>query len=498
MKKVKPLIALLLTTVMLALTFGLAACDSSNGDSGAEVVAEITGELSDVTLDFRWIGDSQPDTARISAAISDYLASIGRPYSIDIHVYEWGEWWDGTVNLALATGETIDLIFMASWAGDVLGQASMGTLRPLNDFLDNFPEIEEILTADFMNASQVGGRNYALPVNKEKARQFGWLLRTDIVEALGMDLDSIRSVDDLEPYLYRAAEEFDMWQMAVGNQLDHQFDIVVDDFALGTEPGSREIFFAPLSDIARANVHRISRWMADGIMNPNMTLEATFASEMLAGRTWAATSQLKPGVAAERMGGLGGIHLTALNMNEPEIANTETTGAMVAIPTASRNPEEAFDFIRLMYTDANLVNMFVFGEEGIDFEYIDQANGIIRLIDSGWDFGSMGWTFGNQFLNYLTEDEDPDKWEQFIAFNESARSLPSLGFVADRTDTDLETWLANVTATMERFEDLIRGFVPPDQVDATFDRLYNEVVAAGKYEILEELQRQFDEWLETR
>jgi len=450
--------------------------------------------LQAVTLDFRLIGNSQADIGRITAAVNAYLASIGRPYSVEFFINEWGDW--GTViPLELAAGEPIDLMFISNWAGDVLTQASVGTLRPLNDFLDRYPEIEQILTSDFMNASQVNGRNYALPVNKEKARNFGWLIRTDIADAMGMDYASMSSVAEMEPYFYRAAEEHGMWILPWGFTSEYQFDEVIPNFAITTAPGTSEVYFTQLSEQGILSARRSSQWMADGLMNPNITAEDSFESEFIAGRTWATTSQLKPGAYAERMGAFGGeIPLAQIEFNAPEIANTETTGAMIAIPAAARNPEESFDLIRLLYTDATLINLIIFGQEGIDYEYVDQSAGIVRLIPSAWDFANLGWTLGNQFNNYLTEDESPDKWEQFEAFNAAGRPLPSLGFVADRTDPDFQTWQTNVTATVERFEDVGFGLVPPAQLDATLDRMYSELVASGKYEIIEELQRQFDAW----
>ena len=493
--------SILAIALLLVFAIGLAACRDSEpaADGGAADIVVDDGDLEAVTLDMRLIGSSQADIARISANVSEYLESIGRPYSIEFFIHEWGEW-GSVVPMLLAAGEPIDLMFIANWAGDVLTQASIGTLRPLNDFLDQFPEIERILTADFMNASQVNGRNYALPVNKEKARQMGYIVREDIANQLGMNIDGITHIDQLEVYLYRAAEELNMWVLPWSDALDgYQFDSIADRFAIGTEPGSREVFYIDTSERVRNNVRRQSQWMEDGLMNPNITTDTSFEGEFLAGRTWAAVSQLKPGADAERMGMLGGIFpLRQIELNEPQIANTETTGAMVAIPAAARHPATSFDFIRLMYTDATLINMVIFGDEGIDFEYVDRDRGIVRLIPSGWDFAGLGWTFGNQFLNYLTEDESPDKWDQFIAFNEAGRPLPSLGFVADRTDPDLQTWLVNISGTRERFEDLFFGLVPVAQVDATFDRLYEELVASGKYYVIEHFQAQFDEWLDSR
>jgi putative aldouronate transport system substrate-binding protein len=481
MKKVTLLYLLIAAALFVSLAF-MSAC---NRDDGV------------VTLEFRLIGSGQPDIDRISDAVNAHLESLGRDYRVSLYIQEWGDWWDGTVDLALSTGEPIDLMFMANWAGDVLHQAAVGALRPMCDYLRRFPEIEAVLGADFMNASQVNGRNYALPVNKEKARSFGWMVRTDIADAMGMDIASIKTLDDLEPYLYKAFREHGMFTYSWVSQLDHHFDpLPGTQFAIGTEPGSTQVFFYPISDIARASVMRASQWNADGLKDPNRNPDTqSFESQFIAGRTWAATQQLKPGAAAERMGNIDGIPLAQIDFTyPPQIANAETTGAMITMPAGGRNPDEAFDFIRLLYTDPVLVNLIVFGQAGIDYEYLNRNAGIVRLLPSGWDFAGQGWTLGNQFFNYLTEHEDPNKWNDFIAFNEAAVPLPSLGFIPDRTDVQLQTYLANIDATMERYKDLFDAFVHPSQVNAQFDALYNDLVASGLYEAQAIFQAQFDAW----
>jgi putative aldouronate transport system substrate-binding protein len=117
------------------------------------------------------------------------------------------------------------------------------------------------------------------------------------------------------------------------------------------------------------------------------------------------------------------------------------------------------------------------------------------LLDDGWSYGN-GWTMGDQFKNYLLSSEDPNKWQQFIDFNESAFVVPLFGFVPDLTDTG--TYEAGMRAVRERYEDLFRGYYPEDQVDATLEQLRFEYEAAGMNELLEIIQGQIDEWLLTR
>ena len=108
------------------------------------------------------------------------------------------------------------------------------------------------------------------------------------------------------------------------------------------------------------------------------------------------------------------------------------------------------------------------------------------------------WTLGNQLLNYVTTDEDPDKWAHYQVFNDNAIPSPTLGFVTDLTDPDVQTLIATLTAIMERYWDLFNGLIPLSQFDSTVEQMKSELDAGGIDDLIAEIQRQFDEWRATR
>jgi putative aldouronate transport system substrate-binding protein len=466
--------------------------DEPGAADGSGYTNRLGFELRDIVLDFRLGGAPSLGVDRISAAINEHLASIGRPYTVDLSFHDFPEYWDGTVNLILSTGEPVDGMFIAEWAGAVRTQATVGTLMALNPWLEAYPEIEQVLTAPFMNANNIRGNTYALPTNKEIARTTGWVARKDIVDAMGMDVSQVRNLDDLEPWLYKAAEEHDMWIFAWSPPVNFQWDGLIRPL-ISFYPFEDTVIFEPLHPATIEGYHRIARWNADGLMNPNRNIDSFAEGEYLAGHTWITGQQLKPGKDAEMAGGLG-MEFVQMEFNVPEISMGETNGSMVTIPAGSVNPNEAFDFILLTYTDPVIINLIMFGEAGIDFNYVDQGRGIITLLDSDWNNSGNAWTLGNQLNNYVTDLEDPNKWQAFAEFNAAARPLRSLGFVPDLTDPQVETWIAAARVIEERFFDLIRGLTPPDMVDAEIERLRSEAEAAGIFDLVAEIQRQFDEW----
>jgi len=501
----KRILALLFAGIMV---MGLlAACgggdstpSSSGGTSGGETAA--SGDFNDVTIRFQvigWGGPGDAEMQRLSTAVTEHLGNLGRPYKVDIIFQEGGDYTDRT-NLMLASGgNEFDIIFIANWAANFFANAAAGYLTPLEPYLANYPEIERILTADFMNASNVGGVNYSLPTNKEKARSMGWVFREDIVDALGMDLGAIQALpyeqrkDAIEPYFYRAKEEHGLW-IWPWIPTDYQFDRILEPvISSRVEPGATNAIVAEFEPNFMDGVKEASKWFADGLINPDLTNQSTGDEEFATGRYFAITYQLKPGKDKELEGAItGDFKFVQLVMNQPEIANTETTGAMLAIPHGAPNKNEAFDFISLLYTDTIMINTMIWGTEGHDWQFV--GDGIIDFIDGGWSYGH-GWTMGDQFKNYLTAAEDPNKWNEFIAFNESGRPLPLLGFVADPSSIEMQTWFSAMQAVRELYGDLFRGYYPVDQVDAEFARLKSEYEVAGMNELLEAVQAQIDEWL---
>ncbi|MFV0401769.1 MAG: ABC transporter substrate-binding protein [Oscillospiraceae bacterium] len=471
------------------------AADSSepaSTDDGGEESSEApapSGDFKEVTLKFTTIGNSQPDTARISQAASDYLKSIGKPYSVEINIVEWSAYND-VVNLMLNSGEKFDVVFTANWAASYYANVPNGVFAPLNDYLAANPEIEEILTADFMNAAQVNGVNYALPTNKEKARQVGMLFRKDIVDAMGMDITTVKTKEDMEQWMVKAKEEHGLWTWPNFIPMDRQPDILEERLLSLSYDGSGTVVATDLTPEFKESLVLLNKWYNMGLISPNLTRDTVAQQELASGSTFGLGSQLKPGKDTEESASVG-YELVQVPLNEPEIANTETTGAMLAIPVASDNKDEAFDFIKLLYTDKEFVNIFVWGQEGTDYTKVDD-NTVEIIGDSGWDWG-QGWTLGNQFNDYLTTAEDPQKWEKFEEFNEQGKPLMALGFMPDSSSTEIQTYISTLKATRDNFLDLLSfGYV--DDIDGELARLEAQYNAAGMQELITEYQRQFDEW----
>lgn len=456
---------------------------------GFSAVAEDAPQKDFKAVELQWwnLGSEQPDVDRINAAANEYLASIGKPYTVKLTLPGWGDF-DTRASTALTTGQSVDLLFTCNWAANYLQYAPMGYFTDLTPYLAEYPQIVEILSQDFLDASKINGVNFALPTNKEKARSQGFLLNKALVDKYEIDITTIKTLEDLEPWFEVIKEnEPGVWAVQPEKVPDFMlWDEVIGQYCFTGEEGDLEIVVADMHELRLEGIRKHSEWYQKGYMNPDINANTNTSAEMSTGKYFAWGAQLKPGKDAESS--TPEVQWVQVDLGEVQIANTETTGAMHGIPDASKNKDEAFDFLYLLYTDEFLVNLFNFGQEGVDYNFV--SDGVIEFVEgSGYNFNS-GWTFGNQFLNYITTYDDPQKWEKLEAFNEQGRPLDSLGFIPDTES--IQTELAAMAGIGDKYGDLRRGF--SKDVEGDIAKMIADYEAIGYQDALTVLQEQFDAW----
>jgi putative aldouronate transport system substrate-binding protein len=98
--------------------------------------------------------------------------------------------------------------------------------------------------------------------------------------------------------------------------------------------------------------------------------------------------------------------------------------------------------------------------------------------------------FGNQFNAYYRDARQVGAWEKTKEMNDTAFPSVALGFVVDRTP--IQTEIAQVTAILkEKGVPVDMGFVAFDEVAPG---IIDEINAAGAQKIIDEVQRQLNEW----
>ncbi|GGF90822.1 ABC transporter substrate-binding protein [Paenibacillus albidus] len=498
-----------LLMVVFILTFAsvLAGCggnntkESSNGNttSGTQSAkpTESGGQTGDkldpVKLKVYLIGGPQRDLPAVQAEMNKYLTEQINT-TVDITMIDWGDY-SKRLPVITAAGENYDIAFTSSWAFDYLPNATRGAFMPINDLLEKYgQDIIKELDPRFLTGSQVNGKNYAVPVNKELASQWVWRFNKQYVDKYKMDITKIRTLEDLEPYLkqIKDGEPADITPLAVpkGFKPYIPFDLLLgDEFPVGMNMNSTDGKYVNIleSDELKSSLQTIRKYYQAGYLRKDVaTLEGI--DNIKTGKWFADREQTQP-YAELGWSRSAGYDIVTSPMQDPVIFTGSATGSMHAISANSKNPERAMMFLNLLNTDKYLRNLINYGIEGTHYKKIsDEVIEDLPAMKDGYQM--PGFALGNLFLTYSHAEDPADKWEAFKKFNNSAKVSPSFGF--NFNPDPVKTEVASISAIVKEFyPPIMTGAVDPDE---HLPKAIAKMKAAGLDKVIAEAQRQFDEW----
>lgn len=495
-------IALVLSAAML-MTGCVVAPVTPATDPGTPSTAgstKTTPSAEPVELIWYLVGPQQePDTEMILQAANDYLKDKLN-VKINLTVLGYGDPYNDKVNTMLASGDRIDICFTAGWAADIKANSSAGYFRELDGYLAKSSTITDIVGKAFMEGIKINGKTYAVPCRKEQVHNWGFIIMKDLAEKYNIDPAKITKMEDLEPAFATIKQnEPDIYPLLVVEGeapfklLD--WDPISDDSipgALYSDNRDTKIINQFLAPESIAMYKKMREYMQNGYIPADAATMQNFNDHLKTGKYFAICQSMKPGKAAE-MTASTGVEWLDVNITAPVMANRDASGgALLAIPTSAKYPDQAFSFIEMLYTDKYLNNLFVYGIENVHYKKV--SDNVVTLTENTGYRAGNGWRFGDQFLNYLMDNEDPNKWQQFTEYNKQGLVLNSLGFSFDRTPVDVEHAACRAVTEMY-YKQLFTGSV---DVDATVKQMEADYKAAGVDRLIAEMQRQYDEWLASK
>ena len=527
----KKIVALLMA---LVLVFAMTACSTTETpaespaatDGGSEPAATDDGAAEEApaasgdvyTLTYYMYG-MQDNAVResVQEAINAHVEPlIGA--NINFVVVSAGDW-NARAVTALQAGEKIDIFFTADWQGYV-NEVTRNLLLPLNDdngangnLLEQYGQgILETLNPAFITGTQINGVNYAVPTNKELCVPMGFIVNMDAANEVGLTdpTTQITCLEDFEPYLAAYKELHpelygflsdggwgdEPW---VANQVN---GLTGNLIAQKYDPDENGVFDETWYSVweteeNRNHVNTMYKWFQAGYIHPDSplsTFDVNTSAPFAAGEWLFISAPLKgENIKAQEMMITSGnldLNLQEVYMQGKVMITTHAGGSMLAIPQTSENPVKAMQYINLMHTDTELLDMMLYGVQGVQWEFAE--DGRVELLDPSW-YGVHGgaWTMGNTAIQDVTTDEDPEKNQKLQDYSADAIPHVALGF-RYIIPTELENQLAavvNVQDAMNR--SLLTGAVDPA---TTLDQYVADLKAAGLDDLKADIERQYAEW----
>jgi putative aldouronate transport system substrate-binding protein len=461
---------------------------------------EQNADISDA-VNLQWYiegnGD-EPDKDAVLSKVNDYL----RPKinaTVDLHTFSWGDY-DTRIKVMFAAGEKFDLLFTANWAADYETNRSQGNLLALDALLECYgPDITKSLGGDFLGACAIDGKLYAIPSNTYKCHSYGLLLNKNLVNKYNVNVDDIKTLQDLAPVFARIKEgEKGVYPLLV-NSYSAPADLLDWDrlaaynapgalFSNG-EPANTKVINDCIAPESVAMYKLMRSYHDKGYINDKAIADDAYMSELSSGKYFAAAHSLLPGRDYE-VSASSGVQWVQVQLTPYVMSTAETEGSMLAIPASSEHPDRAMMFCNLLYSDASLLNLLDYGIEGVHY-VVNQGNAIKLIDSSGYAPGNY-WKFGNQFLTYVTPERSSDVWERYEQANDKAIRLNSLGFRFDSSGVQYE--LDACKAVVGKYQPELASGTSTKSVDALVASFNQELKEAGVDALLAEEQRQFDAW----
>lgn len=500
-----------------ALVMSLAACGnsgetaSSSNDEKAESTAPVkesateevaSGEIEKIVVPYMLTMNAAEETNLVQDAINDITRDkIGVEVEfLNIDFASWGS----QLNLLLTDGG-VDL-FNCSFMSPASSYADSGAIAPLDDLLDQYGTGIKDTLGDYINAGKFNEEIYGVPKVDAYSNRPLVIMDADICDELSIDPKSINNFDDLTEVAKKVKEAHpDLAIFPTGTTGDFISPIGFDP--LGTT--GNNVFGGLIlknNDLKVVNVYETEEfdemlkytheWADLGLYIDDPLNSQDGAVAYLSNRQAFCYIGIgfDPDVTARVQENNCGMRLYGAQLSDTNYATTDSTSGMLwCIPSISEHKEAAMKFLNELYTNPDIANLVCSGIEGK--HYVKNDDGTIDFAEgldaftTGWPSG-MGTFWPNITITYPWVPNSADYYEGWLKSNDTAKKSAAMGFTFNPENVSDEiTACTNVVS--QYYNSIVLGIGDREKLLADFRQ---ELHDAGIDKIIEEKQKQLDEW----
>lgn len=501
--------------------------------SEASEQTEEVKELDPVTIQF-WIGGpgKQKDSDRVWEAFNEKLQEYVPNTTVEITCMPTAEYKEKYPQM-LASGEAVDLTWIASWVTGSNQLIMDGNLMALDDLVDEYGQgIKETLGEDVLDMHRYpkddklyyliswqglysNVRAFKVPTELAKLAGDTWLEDTQKVVTKWWNEysspDDLQAVFDQLDIYFAALKENDklyagLTQATFGawlypNRLSSESSLQMYNIGVPHMDESFTVIDTIQSDYYRVYAQNMAEFYKKGYIRSDIaSLEKNTLSFVKGGEYTPNTSvidvhnALTPS-AAQMYSATAGVDISLIQIeNEGYLSKGDATA--MAIPYCADEPERAMMVLNALYTEPELYQLLIYGFEGE--HYTDNGDGTITT-----DYGSQGtsdsnyglwkWTVGTCKNSLVTQADVAGYYDELQAQEKDAIISSFINFVFD--DSNVTDVVASLKAIDGEYKSMIDNGYMGDEWEATLDKWISERKAAGVDRLIEELQSQINDYV---
>lgn len=454
------------------------------------------GDKDDIVKLRLW-GFGYTATSDDCAAVAEAISEITREeIGVEIELIRSG---DGEkLNLALTSGEQLDLVNYHDYSGGLNALVNNGMALPIDDLVAEYgQEMADTLGEDLMDLGKVNGTLYSIPSKTSVySNGYGVAMRKDMLDEMGIDPTTIKTWEDVHDVLVQVKETYpDMYPLVPswpggGQQKTFAFDNLGTGFwdALGilenANDTSTEVVNMYETDSYKEFVERMYQWKQEGLIMPDA---ATNNENNLCGTVGFSCFENNKVTKVNELQNSWGKEGVVVQLVD-QFRSSNVGGDSWFIPAVSEHPEKAMQLWNLMYTNPEIGNILVNGVEGVHYDYVDDEH--VKAKD-GSTYDIYTWSWPNGELGIVSEGQDPEGYEKQAEYDAEAANSPAVGFSFDSINVMNEITACN--NVIAKYDTALRwGELDPAEALPKFNE---ELKAAGLETIIAEKQAQLDDFL---
>lgn len=436
---------------------------------------------------------------KVEDAINEYIADKIN-VQIELTDIGSGEFTD-KANLALANNE-INLLWTASWESTI-GTNDLVPNNAVYDITDLLPgtALYESMDEGQWEATKYDGRNYFIPVYKDNVEGYDIMFRQDLVDKYGWDVTTVKTLADIEPMLVDLEEE-GLKYPYLSQKTAMFYRYYINDFDFFTADAqsnwvavdreTNEVVNTVQTEQYKEFCTLMAKWAEAGYISEDEVTKTTTDTTTQT-QDWGISWWTDIPVNAEANSRYNQ-DVTMVSLTERWAHSTSALGSCYAV-TANCTEEEAkacIEFMGLLYTDSHLADIYTFGIEGEDFDYVDGK--VEQKADAKYNH-SMWESASATVVTPLTTEPD-DKADLYKDFNGGANVSCAAGFRYDKSEV-ADKYAACQNVFNEYGFALENGGYAVEQIDSVIEEYQMALDEAGYQDVIESFKAQYDEWKEA-
>jgi putative aldouronate transport system substrate-binding protein len=471
--------------------------------------AEASSTEPPVQIDFAFLSFNRiPETDELES-VEQAINEITVPKinaTVKLHPWSITEYFQN-VTLTLQSGEGLDVY---SSLGDLPQRVAQNEFVDITSMIDqDAPEAKAAVGDAFLKTTTLNGKLYGIPAFKGVALVPNLVYRADIMQEIGVDPASIKSVNDLSDVFAKVQAKYPDMIPLVPVQggsiglittlygIDFLGDSYLQPMAVleGNNTTVVDFYetqtFKDLVSLARD-------WFNKGYVLKDAATTTTNVMEFLSsGKGFSYIAAYSGTQAFAQIAAQSGQDIKMVRLGQPYLSTSSINALTWGVSTISEHPDAALKFINLLFTDKDVINLVIYGIEGRDYVKVDADH--VKYPD-GQDASTVPYTaqlscgvVGSMFIQYLMEGADVSDMQLMLEENKTSAMSPVMGFIFD-SSTVANEYSAVTNVINEYVPGLITGSMDPAEIPNFIDKLK----AAGIDKIVEAKQQQLDQWLSTQ